>query len=266
MAAAPQDPGRDAPELPAAAPPDAPPARRPVRLPAALIAVRHGESTANARFETADPAGAPHLPEPIPCRDADVPLSGRGRRQSAALGRLLASLPVERRPQSVWCSPYARARETARIALGTARRLGMAEVPVRIDERLRDRDLGVLEMLTRAAIEAHHPAEAARRDRLGELYYRPPGGESWADVALRLRGLLRDLGEAEDGRRVLVVGHDVVVLMLRYVLGGQDEAALERMAATAGRVGNASVSEWRAEGGRLRLVRYDDVAHLDAGG
>ena len=47
-------------------------------------------------------------------------------------------------------------------------------------------------MLTAPAIEKEYPAEAARRRKMGELYYRPPGGESFLDVALRVRGLLRD--------------------------------------------------------------------------
>ena len=82
------------------------------------------------------------------------------------------------------CSPYLRAVETARLALG-------AEAAVTIDERLRDRELGILDALTARGVDARLPQEAARRRWLGKFYYRPPGGEAWTDVALRLRSFLR---------------------------------------------------------------------------
>ena len=44
--------------------------------------------------------------------------------------------------------------------------------------------------MTRSGIREQYPEEAQRRDLLGKFYYRPPGGESWADVALRVRSLL----------------------------------------------------------------------------
>ncbi|MET8543418.1 histidine phosphatase family protein [Kitasatospora sp. NPDC004799] len=228
------------------------------RLPSVLIATRHGESTANVEFQLAEAAGA--LSVPISCRDADIPLSLHGRQQAQALGRWWAGLPSADRPRSVWCSPYVRTAETARIALAQAAGLGAVPVTlaVRYDERLRDRELGVLEMLPKAAIEAKHPEEAARRRKMGELYYRPPGGESWADVALRVRGLLRDLCEEEAGRPVLLVAHDCTVLMLRYALDRLTEEQLTAL----GPVHNCSTSLWRAQEGRLRPEGWNGVEHL----
>ena len=55
------------------------------------------------------------------------------------------------------------------------------------------------------------------RRELGKFYHRPAGGESWADVALRVRSLLADLDRVEDGRRVLLVCHDAVVMVVRYI-------------------------------------------------
>ena len=50
--------------------------------------------------------------------------------------------------------------------------------------------------MTGAGIREQYPDEAQRRDLLGKFYYRPPGGESWADVALRIRSLLATEGAA----------------------------------------------------------------------
>ncbi|WP_354642270.1 histidine phosphatase family protein [Kitasatospora camelliae] len=228
-------------------------------LPSVLIATRHGESVANVEFRHADATGA--LSVPITSRDADIPLSMHGQAQAQALGRWWAALPPAGRPRSVWCSPYVRTAETARIALAQASGLGAVPVglPVRYDERLRDRELGVLEMLTKAAIEKEHPAEAARRRKMGELYYRPPGGESWLDVALRVRSLLRDLSEEEAGRPVLVVAHDCTVLMLRAVLDRLSEAQLLALEPVA----NCSTSRWYARDGRLRADLWNETVHLD---
>ncbi|MDH6123325.1 histidine phosphatase family protein [Kitasatospora sp. GP82] len=227
-------------------------------LPSVLIATRHGESIANVEFQLAAETGA--LTVPITSRDADIPLSPHGRSQAHDLGRWWAGLPAADRPRAVWCSPYVRTAETARIALAQAAGIGTVPVglPVRYDERLRDRELGVLEMLTAAAIEKEHPAEAARRRKMGELYYRPPGGESPLDVALRMRGLLRDLCEEEAGRPVLVVAHDCTVLMLRYVLDRLTEPQLLELQA----VRNCSTSLWRSHSGRLHAEHWNSVSHL----
>ncbi len=231
-------------------------------VPSVLIATRHGESTANVEFQHAEAAGA--LSVPISCRDADIPLSLRGQQQAHALGRWWADLPSADRPRSVWCSPYVRTAETARIALAQAAGLGAVPVSltVRLDERLRDRELGVLEMLPSAAIEAEYPEEAARRRKMGELYYRPPGGESWADVALRVRSVLRDICAEDAGRPVLLVAHDCTVLMLRYALDRLGEEQLTALEP----VRNCSTSVWRAEGGRLRPDHWNGTGHLESAG
>ncbi|WP_230684773.1 histidine phosphatase family protein [Cellulomonas sp. JZ18] len=225
--------------------------------PASLVLVRHGESVGNLAAARAERTGAEVVD--LGTRDADTPLSDRGLDQARALGAWLGGLRGDERPEVVWCSPYLRTRQTAAAALDAA---GL-DLPVRLDERLRDRELGVLDRLTRAGVEARHPQEAERRRLLGKMYHRPPGGESWADVALRLRAALRDLSERDDGRRVLVVAHDAVVMLLRYVLEDMTEDAL--MAVVRERsVRNASVTRLDREDGAWLLTAFDEVGHLAA--
>jgi broad specificity phosphatase PhoE len=136
-------------------------------------------------------------------------------------------------------------------------------VPLTIDERLRDRELGVLDKLTGMGVEARYPAEAARRRWVGKFYYRPPGGESWADMALRIRSVLADIDRYEDGRRVLVVCHDAVTMVIRYVCEGLSEAEIMAIGRSTP-VQNASVTRLvRAPGERLwRLDTFNAVDHL----
>jgi broad specificity phosphatase PhoE len=219
---------------------------------------RHGESTANVASHEAAVSGLDAVDMPL--RDADVPLSPLGREQAAALGRRLAALPPGERPTAVVCSPYVRARDTARLALEH-----LADPPpIVLDERLRDRELGVLFMLTQRGIQARYPEEAERKRRIGKFYYRPPAGESWADVALRLRSALADLDREHAGGRVLVVAHDAVVVLTRYIIERLSEEELLDIERTV--VTNASLTVWAQEDAGLRLVTFNDTSHLkDAG-
>jgi broad specificity phosphatase PhoE len=200
-----------------------------------LWLVRHGESMGNVAASEADAAGAEVIP--VGMRDADVPLSPTGEEQASALGEFLRDLPADEQPEAVWSSPYTRAVQTAEISL---REAGLHH-PLRIDERLRDRELGILDLLTRRGVQNRFPAEEARRQWLGKFYYRPPGGESWADLALRVRSVLLDLERPDVPDRVLLVCHDAMILIFRYVCEGMREADLLQVA-RSGSVRNASVT------------------------
>ncbi|MCU1568911.1 MAG: fructose-2,6-bisphosphatase [Pseudarthrobacter sp.] len=222
-----------------------------------LLLVRHGESEGNVAATDARLAGAEVIE--VPARDADVNLSGTGQEQAKALGTALARIAEDARPDAVVSSPYARAVQTAEIAVETA---GW-RVKVSTDERLRDRELGILDRLTRLGVEKRFPEEAERREWLGKMYYRPPGGESWADVALRLRSVLDELNNLGMGHRVMLVCHDAVILLFRYVLEGMNEKELLDLAASTS-VLNASLTRYvRPSGdGPWTLESFNVADHL----
>lgn len=221
-----------------------------------LILIRHGESVGNEAASAAEAAGDETID--LPFRDVDTPLSGIGERQAAAVGDALRRLDVEH--ADVWSSPYRRAAETARRALddaGIRRR-------ARLDERLRDRELGVLDHLTSHGLGARYPAEAERRAHLGAFFYRPPGGESWADVALRLRSFLSDAGRT-DAQTAVVVVHEAVVHLIRYVLEGWGERdVLDAAVRTPVRNASVTVLETTPDADRpWRATIIGDVSHLE---
>ncbi len=231
-----------------------------------LFMVRHGESEGNVAASAAQTTGAEGIE--VLLRDADVPLSPTGREQALALKEWLAAAPPSEWPDSVWCSPYLRARQTAQLAgLEGSPGLLMESSGIRLDERLRDRELGVLDMLTAAGVQTQFPAEARRRECLGKFYYRPPGGESWADVALRLRSLLAELDQVEDGHSVALICHDAVILLFRYICEGLTEEGLLELAAST-TILNGSVTRLvRPFGsGPWQLESFNEVAHLKAVG
>jgi broad specificity phosphatase PhoE len=194
--------------------------------PERLYLVRHGQSQGNVARDAADEAGLHEIG--IDVRDVDVPLSDLGMRQAKAAGRWFAALPPDERPELILSSPYVRARQTADIICKAD---ALAGGPARtiIDERLREREFGIFDRLTTVGIRERFPEEAAHRRRLGKFYHRPPGGESWADVILRLRSMLNTINLHYCDKRVLIVCHQVVVLCFRYILEALDEETILRI-------------------------------------
>jgi Fructose-2,6-bisphosphatase len=192
----------------------------PQNWPERLYLVRHGQSQGNVARDAADEAGAHEID--IQMRDVDVPLSELGHRQAEAAGLWFAALPDEQRPEMILSSPYVRARQTAEIICKQGALAGGASRTI-VDERLREREFGIFDRLTTAGIRERFPEEAAHRRRLGKFYHRPPGGESWADVILRLRSAMNTINLHYCNKRVLIVCHQVVVLCFRYILEELDE-------------------------------------------
>lgn len=219
-----------------------------------ITLVRHGESTGNQADNRAREAEAEQLD--LDERDADVELSATGRDQAEAVGRWLAEAPADWRPTLVLTSPYRRAAETAAHAL---RRSDLEPV---LDERLRERDLGVLDGLTGRGIRARYPEEATRRKKLGKFYYQPPSGESWADVVLRIRSLLDDLRHGYDGERVWMFTHQAVIMSFRYVLEGLTEDALLDIDREV-QIPNASLTRFCRSGSGFELDTFADTRAVD---
>ena len=191
--------------------------------PARLWLVRHGQSQGNVARDVAQEAG--HSVIALDTRDVDVPLSDLGQRQAEAAGRWFAALPEDQRPEILLSSPYVRARQTAEAICTAGGLAGGAKATV-LDERLREREFGVFDGLTTRGIREKYPEEAAHRAKMGKFYHRAPGGESWADVILRLRSAMNSISLQYEGKRVLIVCHQVVVLCLRYVLEELTEAQI----------------------------------------
>jgi broad specificity phosphatase PhoE len=183
-----------------------------------LWIVRHGQSDANVARMLAEEAATEHIG--IEIRDVDVALSAQGRAQALAVGRWFGELSPDERPNMVLVSPYRRAVQTAEaICEAAGMEVSRADGSYVVDERLREKEFGVLTGLTKAGIASRHPHEHELRMLFGKFYHRPPGGESYCDVIMRLRSVLGTITrEHAAGDRVLIVCHSVVVNCFRYLL------------------------------------------------
>lgn len=154
-----------------------------------LVLIRHGEATANA-------AG-------LLLGRSDVPLTDKGRAQAEALGgRLRRDAAAADRPAAVRlvASPLRRAVDTA-DALGL-------DTPLEIDKRWLEVDYGEHEGRPLSDV----PSEVWQRWR-SDTTFRPPGGESLAELGLRVReacdelmGVPGESARSEEGD-VIVVSH-----------------------------------------------------------
>ncbi len=212
------------------------------QFPRTLWVVRHGQSAGNVARDEAEAAGRPLID--IATRDMDTPLSPLGEQQAEALGQWFGDMSKDERPTVVLSSPYVRAHDTAQLILRGAGFGG--EVRLRRDERLREKEFGLLDRLTRHGIALKHPELSEQRNHVGKFYFRPPGGESWCDVILRLRSLLDSVRSDCHDERVLIVGHQVIVNCLRYLLECLDEAQILDIDRAAD-VPNCSVTSYASE-------------------
>ena len=222
--------------------------------PASLVLVRHAESMGNLADTRAHESEAELLE--LDQRDADVPLSPTGQQQADALGRWLSE-QRDRRPSRVLSSPYRRAADTA------APLAEVSGVEIELDERLRERDLGVLDGLTGRGIRSRYPEEAERRKKLGKFYYQPPSGESWCDVVLRVRSLLSDLRWGYEGEHLCLVTHQAVIMAFRFALERLSEEELLDIDREV-QIPNVSRTTYGREGSVFELVDFADASALES--
>ena len=179
------------------------------KWPSHVVIVRHGQSERNVEKKKAHDAGAHSYGPGL--RDMDTPLTRVGHEQSIITG---TRLNHDHKFDVVFVSPYRRTRETADDLIEQ-----FSHKPRMVsEERIREIEFGILDGFTTAGIKAKYPDEHERRKREGKYWYRPPGGESRPDVALRVHSFLGTLTRDYRKKSVLIVCHSVVVLIFRRLL------------------------------------------------
>ena len=215
------------------------------KWPSHLVIVRHGQSERNAAKDAAKAAGRPVINK-TGLRDVDTLLTALGEQQAIATGKFLAT---RWQFDAVFSSPYQRALQTSDAMLKA-----YAKPPQIVqEERVREIEFGVLDGLTWSGVREKYPEEFARREREGKYWYRPPGGESRPDVALRVHSFFGTLTRDYRRQSVLVVCHSVVVLIFRRLLERWDEAEYLKVDAEDD-VLNCSVTAYRYDAAKQKLV------------
>jgi probable phosphoglycerate mutase len=168
----------------------------PITLPHRLILIRHGETDWNREGRLQG--------------GQDIPLNELGRTQAAeAAGRLRTLAPGFATLDYIG-SPMQRARETMDILRRT---LDLAPGAYRLDDRLKELTFGSWEGFTWRDIRKAEREQAQLRER-DKWSFVPPGGESYAMLAQRIRPVLEELT-----RETVIVSHGGVARAVLALVG-----------------------------------------------
>ena len=160
-----------------------------------FYAGRHGQTDANA--------------EDRMLGHTDIPLNASGIEHARLLGRHLADKPI----RVIYASPLKRAFQTAGIV--AAEHHGPA-IEVITDDRLMETNFGELEYMTIA--DARRTGIYAERDR-DRMTFKPPGGESYDDLLVRLRSFFKDTNLFQDHEPALIISHQGTTRMIAAEAG-----------------------------------------------
>ncbi|OAI48082.1 hypothetical protein AYO44_01380 [Planctomycetaceae bacterium SCGC AG-212-F19] len=200
-----------------------------------LYLLRHAATAANLS-----------RPPRLQGRRDNPPLAPVGIRQAEVTRDFLAIRPMD----ACFSSPLERAMQTAAI-IGKPQGL----TPVPLDE-LTECDVGRWEGHDWPSIRSSEP-DAYQRFMANPARFGYPGGESFADVAERVTGVLDELFTRYEGGALLVVSHHVVNrVYLANLLGLPPDRARQVM------LDNCGISIVVREDGRTRVTTLNAAFHL----
>ena len=179
-------------------------------MPLDLVLVRHGESEGNVAVKASKKKGDVHYytPEFLSRQSSKWRLTDKGKKHAEAAGEWLrANFPKFDRYYS---SEYIRALETAAL-------LGLDGAMWYRELYLRERDRGWFDVISYSALKKEFAEEFAQWGR-STLFGSPPGGESMADMCMRIDRVLNTLHRECENKRVIIVCHGEVMWAFRMRL------------------------------------------------
>jgi isoleucyl-tRNA synthetase len=157
-------------------------------------AMRHGEAENNTKEVLSANPNTPHH------------LTEKGKMQVEKTARVLKDIKFD----YIFVSPFVRTRDTAKIL---AENLGISADKVLVEERLSEYNMGKWDGKPVSEYEEYF----ANNDWYVNA---PEGGETYADVQKRVGSLLYDLEKKYDGKKILLVTHQLTSFFLKVVAGG----------------------------------------------
>lgn len=198
-----------------------------------LFMVRHGatELSAEDRF-----AGA-----------VDVELSKEGRHQARKLAQRLADDSIA----AVYCSPLKRTMQTASILAKPH------DLPLKVDEGLREIHHGHWEGMRRSDVESQFPEEYAAWEE-DPFTFAPLGGEAGVNVIARALPVIRKIVLEHRGQNVIVVSHKATLrLLISSLLGFDARGYRDRLDQSPACLNILDFGDPV----RARLMLFNDVSH-----
>ena len=179
-------------------------------MPINLVLVRHGESEGNVAVEHSKKGDSSLFTDVFKQRhSSEWRLSDTGVKQAICAGKWIKkNIPFT--GDDFYTSAYLRARETAAL-------LDLPGAQWKIDDKLRERDRGAMDVLSHDERGAYK--KEIERKRLDPFHYRFPSGESIADTVMRMRnGFMSTAHRQLSDKNVFCVCHGEVMWAFRFPL------------------------------------------------
>lgn len=140
---------------------------------------------------------------------ADIELTEEGREVAVLSAEGMKDIHFD----AIYSSPLKRANETAKILKGNR------DLPIIVDERIKEIGFGVLEGADFLKIRGDKTSKFSSFFDAPEQYIAPEGGETFEEVTERASEFMKEIIEKhKNDERVMVVAHGAVnKAMMRYV-------------------------------------------------
>ena len=201
-------------------------------MPTTVLLVRHGQTDSNV---TGFYMGW-----------SDEDLNEVGYTQVRSLSSRLASLPIA----SVYTSPLRRAYTTAAILAETHK------LELKFSDDLTEIRLGDWQGLHMDEIKRRWP-ELWQQSRIDPSELTMPNGESFGQVTERAVRAYEMIVEANQGKLVAIVTHDVIIRVLAAYILGVSNSIHRRF-----EINNTSLSVIGVANNNSRLITLNDTSHL----
>lgn len=175
--------------------------------PIDLVLVRHGQSEGNLAQEHSLKGDNSYWTEDLHKRHTSrYRLTDLGIEQAKYTGNWIRE-NIAHSFDRYYVSEYIRAQETAA-------HLGFEDAEWFSEFFLREQDMGLLQGLSKTQRQEKY-GDILKVKELDAYYFQPPGGESIANVCLRVERWLSDLKRQSSGMRVVCVCHGNILKALR---------------------------------------------------
>ena len=179
-------------------------------MPLDLYVIRHGESEANVIISAGEQGdNSLYTQDNVTVPDRSWRLTATGRKQADCIGRWLVS--QQQLFDRYMVSPYVRTRETAAT-------MALPKAKWEENRVLRERSWGEINTITKDDFKTNYARNWMFKNT-DPLYWRPPAGESIADVAEdRVHNILTSLSRKSDSESVVMVTHGDFMLALMLTI------------------------------------------------
>ncbi len=224
-------------------------------LPKSLIFIRHGETDFNRVFDLREKSEKT-IEGIIKNGDFNIELNVHGIGQAIRLGKYLARL---NKFDCLYYSPYKRTAQTKDIIV---QYLGY---PIECfeDIRLSERDMGLIYGMHRQEIVDKFTEVAKQREKTESFLFRPPSGESCADVMIRIDRFLSDICYEQCQKNILVISHLLPILLSRMILDNYGYPTYIPSISNGERPSNCSMTIYEPANDKLKLRGYNLTDHLN---